>query len=210
MVNIANPGYQTTTTTPRFPRLGTNIGKLKIDTNLTRRDKDSISLAHAAKEWLVYERHGEFLRGAHKCVEFDGWEEGLVHDILEEVEGLKIGRERLEEEKDGYHGRRGSAESQSEESDSTPGGVLGKQRQGEQRHMGAHPDEEERVKEKQRQHGVRLMRVLDSKGDFCAGVGGELGRRLRQWVTDVEGAGASMDPSETRRWIWEDDSETEA
>lgn len=35
-----------------------------------------------AKEWLFYEESGARLRMAHRCIEWDGWEEGLVESIL--------------------------------------------------------------------------------------------------------------------------------
>jgi hypothetical protein len=35
-----------------------------------------------AKEWLFYEESGARLRMTHRCVEWDGWEEGLVESIL--------------------------------------------------------------------------------------------------------------------------------
>lgn len=40
------------------------------------------SLAALASEWLYYESWGARLRHAHRCVEWDGWEEGLVNSIL--------------------------------------------------------------------------------------------------------------------------------
>lgn len=40
------------------------------------------SLAALASEWLYYESSGARLRHAHRCVEWDGWEEGLVDSIL--------------------------------------------------------------------------------------------------------------------------------
>jgi len=33
-------------------------------------------------EWLFYEESGARLRMAHRCIEWDGWEEGLVESIL--------------------------------------------------------------------------------------------------------------------------------
>lgn len=38
--------------------------------------------ASLAKEWLFYEESGARLRMAHRCIEWDGWEEGLVESIL--------------------------------------------------------------------------------------------------------------------------------
>ncbi|KAH0834948.1 hypothetical protein J3R83DRAFT_10642 [Lanmaoa asiatica] len=40
------------------------------------------SLSATAKEWLHYEAVGARLRLAHRCAEWDGWEEGLVDSIL--------------------------------------------------------------------------------------------------------------------------------
>ena len=39
-------------------------------------------LGSLAKEWLFYEESGARLRMAHRCIEWDGWEEGLVESIL--------------------------------------------------------------------------------------------------------------------------------
>lgn len=42
----------------------------------------SADVASLAKEWLFYEESGARLRMAHRCIEWDGWEEGLVESIL--------------------------------------------------------------------------------------------------------------------------------
>jgi hypothetical protein len=42
----------------------------------------SVDVASLAKEWLFYEESGARLRMAHRCIEWDGWEEGLVESIL--------------------------------------------------------------------------------------------------------------------------------
>ena len=42
----------------------------------------SSDVASLAKEWLFYEESGARLRMAHRCIEWDGWEEGLVESIL--------------------------------------------------------------------------------------------------------------------------------
>ncbi|TFY76329.1 hypothetical protein EWM64_g7681, partial [Hericium alpestre] len=44
--------------------------------------KAHIELAVLAAEWLRYEALGAPQRLAHRCVEWDGWEEGLVESIL--------------------------------------------------------------------------------------------------------------------------------
>ncbi|KIM38058.1 hypothetical protein M413DRAFT_448089 [Hebeloma cylindrosporum] len=52
----------------------------------TGRSNDFATVCH---EWLYYEAAGTRLRSAHRCAEWDGWEEGLVESILggEEFEG---------------------------------------------------------------------------------------------------------------------------
>jgi hypothetical protein len=42
----------------------------------------STDVASLAREWLFYEESGARLRMAHRCIEWDGWEEGLVESIL--------------------------------------------------------------------------------------------------------------------------------
>ena len=42
--------------------------------------------ANTAKAWLALERIGSPLRWAHRCAEWDGWEDGLVGSILGELE----------------------------------------------------------------------------------------------------------------------------
>lgn len=42
----------------------------------------SVDIASLAREWLFYEESGARLRMAHRCIEWDGWEEGLVESIL--------------------------------------------------------------------------------------------------------------------------------
>ncbi|KAG2351561.1 hypothetical protein BDR07DRAFT_1500977 [Suillus spraguei] len=41
-----------------------------------------VNVVAVAKEWLHYEAIGARLRIAYRCVEWDGWEEGLVDSIL--------------------------------------------------------------------------------------------------------------------------------
>lgn len=41
-----------------------------------------VNVVAVAKEWLHYEAIGARLRMAHRCAEWDGWEEGLVDSIL--------------------------------------------------------------------------------------------------------------------------------
>ena len=39
-------------------------------------------LSAIAAEWLQHEGAGARLRMAHRCIDWDGWEEGLVESIL--------------------------------------------------------------------------------------------------------------------------------
>ncbi|RXW22754.1 hypothetical protein EST38_g3099 [Candolleomyces aberdarensis] len=64
----------------------------------------SISLdpAQLCREWLYHEASGARLRMAHRCAEWDGWEEGLVDSILgpEEIEKewFKVGSSEYDHE----------------------------------------------------------------------------------------------------------------
>lgn len=118
-----------------------------------------------AREWLHYEASGIRLRMAHRCVEWDGWEEGLVESIL--------GPEEFEDDwfRDSFETNLSSVEV-----DILPDGPL-KRVAGEgihsQKVSSKLPFTKELVKE----------RVLNTTGDICGGRGGELGRRLEAWLT---------------------------
>jgi hypothetical protein len=56
------------------------IARLASDANASVRN------AALASQWLANEAGGARLRAAHRCVEWDGWEEGLVEGILGPVE----------------------------------------------------------------------------------------------------------------------------
>ncbi|THH09625.1 hypothetical protein EW146_g8639, partial [Bondarzewia mesenterica] len=171
-------------------------------------------LGTLAADWLRHEALGGPLRLAHRCVEWDGWEEGLVESILGPAEQEdEWVREALAEAECGARaGRRatmtasrgGGFESDSEEEEEgcgviasvddilKPNGVRRKRRRGV-----AHVTAEEKEKEK----------LLASTGDVCGGRGGELGRRLEALLT-VNGNG---DGSVKRGSQWEaGDKEYEA
>ena len=59
------------------------------------RDKP-VDLAALAADWLHQEAAGARLRMAHRCIEWDGWEEGLVDSILGPEEEEEERRERRE------------------------------------------------------------------------------------------------------------------
>ena len=54
--------------------------------NLAKKHGRSIDPTELCREWLFYEAAGARLRMAHRCAEWDGWEEGLVDSILGPVE----------------------------------------------------------------------------------------------------------------------------
>lgn len=163
-----------------------------------------------AYDWLVYERVGAPLRYAHKCVEWDGWEEGLVDSIL------------------------GPAEQDEDDSSETPAGFLALLN-AEPKEVWEKDDWEEPLVTQMRlsyaclsdgcvpdasklphplsgagagarrghispdgisgnlrraSHSsagselVEMERMLDVKGDICGGRGGELGRRLEAWLIE--------------------------
>ncbi|KAH7882501.1 hypothetical protein F5I97DRAFT_1930447 [Phlebopus sp. FC_14] len=137
-------------------------------------------LAAVAGEWLHYEAVGARLRLAHRCAEWDGWEEGLVDSIL--------GPEETEEEwfKDPESAVEESSEVasnvpafdsyvvESDASGSEPGsGALMVASLKRRKQAGRIPLKKEREKEQ----------TLTTTGDVCGGRGGELGRRLEAWLS---------------------------
>ncbi|KAI6006732.1 hypothetical protein EDC04DRAFT_2582861 [Pisolithus marmoratus] len=124
-------------------------------------------LSTVASSWLHLESWGTRLRYAHRCVEWDGWEEGLVESIL--------GPE--DTEKDWFaegcwcEVARTSTVPPAPTTDlphrpTTPSAALRVHR----RQAGMLILKKEREKEQ----------MLVSAGDICGGRGGELGRRLEE------------------------------
>ncbi|CAL1709107.1 unnamed protein product [Somion occarium] len=153
---------------------------------------ESKDLAAVALEWLHYEAWGVRLRMAHRCVEWDGWEEGLVDSIL--------GPEDHEDEwfkswdrNDIGDGSDTAADADSLQTPISPtltGSESGSE--GSEKRTQAKPQGRQAVpmvakvaaaeKEKEK--------LLNATGDYCGGRGGELGRRLEAWLTvngDAEG-----------------------
>ncbi|OAX40566.1 hypothetical protein K503DRAFT_714283 [Rhizopogon vinicolor AM-OR11-026] len=133
-----------------------------------------VNIVAAAKEWLHYEAVGARLRMAHRCAEWDGWEEGLVDSIL--------GPEDTEDE--WFKDTEGTADVLSassapvcaESRASTSGansGALVTASFKRRKHAGRISLKKEREKEQ----------MLDTTGDICGGRGGELGRRLEAWLS---------------------------
>lgn len=151
---------------------------------------------------------GTRLRIAHRCVEWDGWEEGLVDSIL--------GPEELEEawftEVDEQHGVDGlegiitpplplvdsAYSSSSSDENSHPPDILQASVRRKKSSAAQLPFIKETETEKEK--------LLDTTGDFCGGKGGELGRRLDALLS-VHGTEEGIIPS---RWTKEmEDAEYE-
>ena len=58
------------------------IEKLADERHTVRVHGQPRALSAIAHEWLHHELAGARLRMAHRCIEWDGWEEGLVGSIL--------------------------------------------------------------------------------------------------------------------------------
>ncbi|KAF7969602.1 hypothetical protein HWV62_26839 [Athelia sp. TMB] len=172
-------------------------------------------LPSLAAAWLHHERAGARLRMAHRCAEWDGWEEGLVESIL--------GPDELEEEwfrdPDAAHAhtyvapargrlvRRETEAPESPHADDVLGvgaGAVGRRKAG-----GAATAPRAKVKLPFVTEGER-ERLLTGTGDFCGGRGGELGRRLEAWLSDAGHAlGAGEDGEVVGVGVrrWDDDDE---
>ncbi|KAG6909010.1 hypothetical protein DXG01_002396 [Tephrocybe rancida] len=121
-----------------------------------------VDLAALAREWLFHESAGQRLRLAHRVVEWDGWEEGLVDSILGP-----------EEHEDDWFKDLGATDMRAGvTSPPMSAGVLVSSLT--RRKLPAKlPFAKEQEKEQ----------MLNTTGDFCGGRGGELGRRLEAWLT---------------------------
>lgn len=132
-----------------------------------------IDLAAIAREWLFYESAGQRLRMAHRFVEWDGWEEGLMDCILgpeeHDDDWLKLDDEPTS-----------SKSIISPPAQSPPNAVTGPSQSMltsavpfKKNGRLPLPLAKEQAKEQ----------MLVTTGDFCGGRGGELGRRLEAWLT---------------------------
>ncbi|KAL4253046.1 hypothetical protein ABKN59_002248 [Abortiporus biennis] len=135
--------------------------------NITVNGK-SVELADVAHEWLHHEASGVRLRMAHRCIEWDGWEEGLVESILGPVE----------QEEDWF--KKSECEDGNDKDDSIKRSSSGGSNNMTKPAFGraavpmvAKVVAVEKEKEK----------LLNATGDICGGRGGELGRRLEAWLS---------------------------
>ena len=160
-------------------------------------------LSTLAAEWLHYEKAGAHLRHAHRCAEWDGWEEGLVESILGP-----------EDQEDDWIREAHSVSlvtapdngSDDEGDDVCPtaddlitGKPLGIRRK-------RRPVSRITAEEKE------LERVLSTTGDECGGRGGELGRRLEALLSvdeDGDGDGGEDNVVRTRIAAWDSEHESE-
>lgn len=162
-------------------------------------------LSAIATEWLHHEASGARLRMAHRCVEWDGWEEGLVDSILgpeeQEDDWFKSWDEVGENPDSAADGAQtpqspftSSSPTLTESASDGEEAGLGARRgsvgnaNGAGKAKGGRSAVPQPVKvvavEKERE------KLLNATGDFCGGRGGELGRRLEAWLCvngDAEG-----------------------
>lgn len=161
------------------------VSKLIENPPNLKHNKD-IDFAALAKEWSYHEQQGIRLRLAHRFVEWDGWEEGLIDSILG-----------TEEMKDEVWFRDWDKHPSSDDTGdaSPPLGTAGPRGPGltsaaneilsytapMARRTGlSFVNPLPFIKEKD------LEKMLDTTGDICGGRGGELGRRLEAWLTVSE------------------------
>ncbi|KAF8189412.1 hypothetical protein BJ912DRAFT_966855 [Pholiota molesta] len=171
------------------------------------------ALAALCREWLYYEAAGTRLRMAHRCAEWDGWEEGLVESILgpEDFEGewFRLGTAAVDPE-----AMRAivSSPGGGAESDHDGGGAATAHRRGGLHGGGGGSGAGRHAKKSGSTGGksggagagagvggvrgpVKLSsklpmleeqekeQMLNTTGDICGGRGGELGRRLEAWLS---------------------------
>jgi len=160
-------------------------------------------LSTLATEWLHYESVGAHLRHAHRCAEWDGWEEGLVESILGP-----------EDQEDDWMGEAHAValatapenNSEDEEGDACPTADDLIKPQGIRRKR--RPVSRVTAEEKERE------RLLATTGDECGGRGGELGRRLEALLSvddeDEDGEGIVLRRAHISAWDSEHESEYEA
>ncbi|KAJ7190686.1 hypothetical protein GGX14DRAFT_603637 [Mycena pura] len=174
---------------------------------------EGAKVAALAHEWLHHERAGMRLRMAHRAVEWDGWEEGLVDSILGPPESeeewfhdpdAEADSELDENEEDeigdhanGFDAKDGAlAESLSRRRDSAEKAkALGKGGTATGK-----PAAKLFVKDLEREK----EQMLDITGDICGGRGGELGRRLEAWLTVSENASPEENENDEDRRPWTD------
>ncbi|EIN08769.1 hypothetical protein PUNSTDRAFT_67873 [Punctularia strigosozonata HHB-11173 SS5] len=184
---------------PASPRRVRNLRPRALE------DLESEDVEALAAEWLYYEASGAKLRSVHRCIEWDGWEEGLIDSILgppEQEEELVAPWEQVDEideeddEMDGVSSRSGSDSPISDSivtEESSKGTGQGSNKKKKRPPFAT---SEEREKEK----------LLNATGDICGGRGGELGRRLEHWLHETS---HGEEDDTLRKWAGEDPASEE-
>ncbi|EPQ53549.1 hypothetical protein GLOTRDRAFT_116957 [Gloeophyllum trabeum ATCC 11539] len=162
-----------------------------------------MDLASLANEWLHHEASGARLRMAHRCVEWDGWEEGLVQSILgpedEEDEWFKNWQDATEDQTTNSGANVTVVDEEISPSSPTAASGSGSGSSSEDTKVGDKPLDKLSENFK-RVNGVAVRVPLAAKvvaeekerekllvpnGDICGGRGGELGRRLEAWLSST-------------------------
>ncbi|TBU59358.1 hypothetical protein BD310DRAFT_925391 [Dichomitus squalens] len=177
-----------------------------------------VDLAALAADWLHQEATGARLRLAHRCIEWDGWEEGLVESIL--------GPE--DQEEDWFKEWQDEGVEPASHDDEVGDGAAADEYRSESPVAAISPTLLALVTSDSDADGLRRRpsgvanangsllpapvpvpkvvvavekereKLLNATGDFCGGVGGELGRRLEAWLYVNGDADGRVDLG--RRW----------
>ncbi|KAH8097079.1 hypothetical protein BXZ70DRAFT_895477 [Cristinia sonorae] len=171
------------------------------------------NVAELATEWLHHEAAGVRMRMAHRCVEWDGWEEGLIESILgpedqeedwfvswkepkceTESPAHEESESKLEDSPSPSDSPESSSSATLVDSNSDPGSEEGKSKRRNSIVATVAPAVLKRAAVPLAAKVVAVEKekekLLNATGDFCGGRGGELGRRLDAWLTtsgDAEG-----------------------
>lgn len=177
-------------------------------------------------EWLYHEAAGARLRMAHRCAEWDGWEEGLVDSILgpEEFEGewFRAGKGEYDHEalkamiaSPGHHEDAELSASLGSTTMKLNGSTASKKGKGVAAGGGVAALGAIATPPGKKVAGVGLVampklpfvaeetqkeKMMSVTGDICGGRGGELGRRLEAWLTVTGGNELEV----TKKWNGDD------
>lgn len=150
---------------------------------------------------------------AHRCVEWDGWEEGLAESILgseeteedwcHEIASSELLSPTIPGSSDAEKGGGGKVAGAAIFSSKGSGAVQAEQLAASLTRLkpsGKLPFVQDLEKEQ----------VLNTTGDICGGRGGELGRRLEAWLTLNGNEDGHFDVAPPRKWAHDEDKEDEA
>lgn len=170
------------------------VSKLATPTPPKSAKSANVDLSSLAREWLHYESAGVRLRMAHRFVEWDGWEEGLIDSILGPEEHDDEWFRDLETDSKVSNG---ASPPIPQSNDSEDGHAIALLTASIKRRKPS--SKLPFVKEKEKEQ------MLNVTGDICGGRGGELGRRLEAWIVN-----GTDGPAVKSRWNDEDDKEYDA